>query len=406
MRLTETFIKNLKPHLKPKKYADGEGLFLFVTPSGVKSWRFRYRDIMSEEQEIVFGTYPLKSLLDARKDRFEARQLLENGKDPKEEKKAKQRLAEQSLVNTFKAVSEEWFELKHEHSSAKHRQKVWNTLQNHVFPIFGKRPIMTFDELELLQKVIKPLEQGRHTDLSHRIVSYCTSIFSYARITRRVPYNPLLDLKGALKPNRPTNTPAIRIEELPELLMVLENQKAPEIHKLAIKALMYTFARTKELRMARKAQFDLNKAFWIIPAHVMKKKRDHIIPLSFQAVALFKRIFELTGDNEYVFPTRNFVKHPYMNDATVNNLLHDMGYRDRHSGHGFRSLASTTLNELSWYDPQIIEKQLAHEEKNKVKAAYNRAEYLPQRIELMQRWADYIDLVVNNYEHIGSKNVA
>jgi integrase len=406
MPLSDVFVKNAKSASKGKKYADGEGLFLFVTSNGTKSWRFRYRDILGKEQEMVLGSYPSKSLLEVRKERFEARQLLANGKDPKEEKRKKTRETEQCLVNTFEAVAKDWYDLRCDQWSFKRRQKIWNRLKNHVFPVFGKRPITSFDEFEFLEKIIRKVERQGHTDLAHEIVNNCSAIFRHARRLKKIAYNPLSDFTEILKRNKRKNLPRIGIHELPELLNALEITEASKIDKLAIELLLLTFVRTQELRMSKWEQFDIKKRIWVIPAHVMKKKRDHIVPLSRQAINVLTEIAKISNQDAYLFPTKKRIKKPYMNENVINTLLHDMGYQKRHCGHGFRSLASTTLNELAWYNPNIIEKQLAHEKRDKTEDAYNKAEYLPQRIDLMQRWADYIDQVVTEDKIKQQKNAA
>jgi integrase len=400
MRLTETFIKKLKPEPKAKKYADGQGLFLFVTPMGVKSWRFRYRDIAGREQEIVFGTYPAKSLQDARKERFEARQLLENGKDPKQERKAKEVIAEQIALSTFEAVANEWYELKKDKWSERQKKNVKNRLKNHVFPVIGNRPVSEIKAIEVLNLIIRKLEGKGNYETAHKILQYCSAIFRLAVITERANYNPLADLRGALKSYQHKNLPTINIKEVPLFLNRLEAHETAEINKLAIKLQLLTFVRPGELRKAEWGFFDLSQRIWRIPAHIMKKRLEHWVPLSKQALDVLEQIRNITGSDKYLFPTKNKVKHPYMNENVINNIIghKEMGYKGRLVGHGFRSLASTTLNELG-YRGDVIEKQLAHEESNKVRAAYNRAQYWEERIELMQGWADYIDMAVMEHQH-------
>lgn len=407
MRLTETFIRNIKPTTKPKKYADGDGLFLYVTPKGAKSWRFRYRDIAGKEQEMVLGTYPTKSLLEVRKERFEARQLIENGKDPKQEKRAKVIIAEQMALSTFEAVANEWYELKKEKWSERQKKNVKNRLKNHVIPVIGNRPIAEIRAVEVLNLIIRKLENKGNYETAHKVLQYCSAIFRLAVITERTDYNPLADLRGALKSYRHTNLPTINIKELPEFLERLEAFKTAEINKLAIRLQLLTFVRPVELRKAEWEFFDFEKSVWRIPAHIMKKRLEHWIPLSEQALGILSQIKALTGSGKYLFPTKNKMKHPYMNENVINNIIgHEgMGYKGRLVGHGFRSLASTTLNELG-YRGDVIEKQLAHEEANKVRAAYNRAQYWDERVELMQGWADYIDNVILEHESRSLKKSA
>lgn len=393
MPLNDTFIKTLKPSTKAKKYADGQGLFLFVNTNGTKSWRFRYRDISGKEKEMTFGTYPEISLSEAREKRLEQRKLVVNGKDPISEKKIKIHTARIEAGNTFEAVAKEWHDLNRVKWTASHAETILNRLKNHVFPVIGNLKIQEIGALDVLNGVIRHIEKDGKTETSHRILQYCSSIFRFAVITQRIPYNPLADLRGVLKPHKTVNRPTLAIEELPEFLIKLEELKHNEIDKLALRLLLLTFVRPRELRRTKWKYFDLQNKIWKIPAEDMKMGLEHWVPLSNQAVSVIERIHKISGGNDYLFPSKNFLKYPYMNENTMNKLIHKLEYKKRLVGHGFRSLASTTLNELG-YNPDVIERQLAHVESNKVRAAYNRAKYLPHRAELMQAWADHIDKVV------------
>jgi integrase len=196
-----------------------------------------------------------------------------------------------------------------------------------------------------------------------------------------------------LKPHRIKNYPTIKIHELPAFIKKLESSDFPELHKLATRLQILTFVRSCELRKAKWEYFDINNGLWTIPAELMKMRREHIVPLSKQALKILDEIRNISGEGKYLFPTRNVIKHPYMNENVINNMIHDLGYKGKLVAHGFRSLASTTLNEQG-FSSDVIEKQLAHEEENKVRAAYNRAEYLQERIKMMQAWADYIDSII------------
>ncbi len=344
---------------------------------------------------MAVGTYPEISLLDARNKRYEAKKLIREGKDPNLEKKEKVRIAKYNASNKFSAVALEWFDLNKDGWTEKYSKKVWSRLENYAFPIIGNKPIGEVSGLEILDDIIRKIEKKGNTETSHKLLQNCSAIFRLAFLTKRVPYNPLADLRGVLKPHKVAPFPTIKITELPEFLNKLEVFNTSRLNKLAIKMLLLTFVRQGELRKAKWEYFDFDKRVWAIPAELMKMRQEHIIPLSSQVIALLNEIKAISGDSEYLFPTKNKIKHPFMNENVINDILHKMGYRDRLVAHGFRSLASTTLNELG-YAADIIEKQLAHEERNQVRKAYNRAEYLPQRIEMIQGWANYIDTIMSS----------
>lgn len=393
MSLTETAIKNFKPANKGKKYADGEGLFLFVTTNGTKSWRLRYR-FMGKEQELTIGTYPSLSLFEARLKRTEARKLLISGKDPITERKETKRIAKIQSAHTFEALITEWHEINLNKWTPKHAKTILYRLKRYVIPYIGKRPVSEITVIEILE-ILRRIEKTGKIELCHKILQYCSSTFRLAVLTQRVKYNPCTDLKGVLKTSKVKHHPTIRIADLPDFLKKLEAYNTPQLYKLAVRMLILTFVRQGELRKAKWEYFDLEKKIWCIPAELMKMRKEHIVPLANQTIEVLNEIKKISGDSEYLFPTRNKIKHPYMNENVINNLIHDLGYKGKLVAHGFRTLASTTLNEFR-FDRDVIEKQLAHEEQNQVRAAYNRAEYLQERIRMMQWWADHIDNLVNN----------
>lgn len=389
MLLTDREIKNFKTDTN-KKLSDGEGLYLLVKATGSKCWRLKYR-YLGKENVLALGVYPEISLTEARDRKIEARKLLREGKDPAAEKREKAQAARIAASDTFEAVALEWYNLNQHDWSAKYKLKVLNRLKRYAFPKIGNKPINLVKSPDILE-LIRPMEADGHTEASHKLYQNCHAILQLAFASGRIPFVPLGSSRGILKSHKPEKTPTIRIDELPEFLNSLKDHNTGSLNKLAIKLLMLCFTRTIELRKAKWEQFDLPKGIWKIPAENMKMGIEHWVPLSTQAINLLKQIHTLSGNNEYLFPTKNLIKHPYMNENVINKILSKMGYTNRLTGHGFRSLASTTLNELG-FNRDVIEKQLAHEERNQVRAAYNRAEYLPQRIELMQAWADHIDKV-------------
>ncbi len=393
MLLSDRTIKSLQPASKAKKYADGEGLFLFVNSNGTKSWRFRYRNVAGIEKELTFGVYPEISLLEARTKKIEVRKLIRAGKDPIADKKEKKLIAVYAAGNTFQGVATEWFNLNKDKWTNKYSLKIWSRLEKYVFPKIGDKAISQVTGLEILETIIRKLEKEGKTESSHKLLQNCSAILQLAFLTKRVPYNPLIGLRGVLKPHKTKGFPTIKIDELPDFLHRLEQHETSYLYKLAIEMLLLTFVRQGELRKAKWEYFNFEKKLWCIPAEMMKTRQEHIVPLSKQSLKVLKLIKDITGDSAYLFPTKNKIKHPYMNENVINNIIRSLGYKDKLVGHGFRSLASTTLNELG-YSSDVIEKQLAHSERNKSRAAYNRAKYLPQRIEMMQFWADYIDTII------------
>jgi integrase len=388
MTLSHLKIENLQPVSKPKKYADGEGLFIQVNPNGTKCWRLKYY-FLGNEKILSLGVFPHVSLVQARAKRNEAKQLISEGKDPNNEKKEQIRTAKYNASNQFSSVALEWFELNKDKWTPKYASKVKNRLETYVFPVIGLKPINEVTGLKILDDIIRKLESKGHTETAHKLLQNCAAIFRLAFLTRRVPFNPLSDIRGVLKPHRTTSFPTIRIHQLKDFMQQIEACNTRQLNKLAIKMLVLTFVRQGELRKAKWEHFDLNKKLWYIPAELMKMRQEHIVPLAHQTIELLKEIKLHSGNSEYLFPTKNKIKHPYMNENVINDVIKKTEYRGKIVAHGFRSLASTTLNELG-FAPDVIEKQLAHSERNHVRAAYNRAQYLPQRIEMMQNWADYV----------------
>lgn len=396
--LTGTKIRNLKPTDKNKKYFDIDGLYLLVTPKGKKYWKIKY-SFLSSPNIYSLGQYPHYSLQEAREELIKIRRLINEGTDPnnqKREQKAKVKLA---ANNTFYHLAGEWFNYNKAKWTEKHKQKVWNRLVKYSFNIIGSLQIDKIEAFDVLGKVIRPLEERGHFETAHKLLGNISAILRLAVATNRLKYNPVADLNRLLQPIQRKHRPAIDIVELPGLLQDLEAFDTYPEDKIAIKLLMLSFVRPCELRKSKWEYLNIDKAIWPLPHHITKMRREHIIPLSKQKMKLFKELYEITGENEYMFPTKSFRKHPYMNENYLNNLLKEMGYKDKHCAHGFRALASTTLNDLKPEFGDVIEFQLAHVESNEVRKAYNRFKpnkYMPQRIELMQFWADHIDMISNN----------
>lgn len=394
MFLTDSQVRNAKPKSKVYRLKDGQGLFLQVKPNGSKGWRFRYH-YAGREKMISFGAYPDFSLADAREKAHEVRKLLGSNTDPSSQRQEQKRLTVFKADNSFEAIAKEWHDLNVSKWKPAVADEIWRRIKNHLLPKLRNRPIMDISSLELLA-VVKIVEKEGSTEMSRRIMQYASSIFSYSVVTKRCEVNPALNLKDALKPHKGKHHPTIELSEVPEFLDRLETAPTSRQNKLAIKLLLLTFVRTVELRKSEKSFVHMDKNEWRLPPELTKMKSLHIVPLSRQAKEVLLELEQITGNQKMLFPPQQHQKHLVMSENTVNMVLKRMGYGGRLVGHGFRSLASTSLNEAG-HDGDVIERQLDHRERNNVRAAYNHAQYLPQRRELMQTWADMIDAEVLKY---------
>lgn len=387
-KLTEIAIKSAKPGKTIRKLSDGNGLVLLVYPNGSKYWAFRYR-YLGKEKNLSLGIYPAVGLAEARRKLNDARKLLSDGQDPSEARKAQKRLAIVSAENNFEAIAREWIGAKSPAWTPRYANFVVVRLEKDIFPELGPRPIKDISPPELLS-VVRKIENRGASELAHRVLNCCGQIFMYGIATGRADRNPANDLQGALKTHVKKHFAHLQAVELPEFLKRLAKYEGHPQTRLAVTLLMLTFVRTTELRGATWDELDLDECQWRIPAERMKMRRDHIVPLSRQAVAAFKELKRLNGKWKYVFPNPHKpLKH--MSENAVLYALYRMGYHNRTTGHGFRHTASTILNESNLFSPDAIERQLAHVQGNKVRAAYNHAQYLPERRQMMQWWADYLD---------------
>jgi len=396
MALTNPTIRNTKAENKPLKLFDGAGLFLLVTPTGGKWWRFKYR-FGGKEKLLSLGTYPQVSLKEARELRDEAKKLLRNNIDPSLERKAA-KLTE-SGHDSFATVAHEWFSKMSKVWVPRHSETIIKRLESYVFPSIGKRPINSISAPELLA-ILRKLEARGTVETAHRVKQICGQVFRYAIATGRAERDPSADLKGALTPAKAKHMASITDpSKVGGLLRAIDSYQGTFVVKCALKLAPLLFVRPGELRHAEWQEFDLDRSEWRIPAEKMKMKSPHIIPLSKQAVSLLREIHPLTGNGKYVFPSIRTNSRP-MSDNTILAALRRMGFpKDEMSGHGFRAMASTILHEQGW-PSAIIERQLAHQERNKVKAAYNHAEHLPERKKMMQAWANYLDALKQGAEII------
>lgn len=411
MPLTDPAVRNaksgIKPTgeftLKPYKLADERGMYLEVYPNGSKYWRMKYR-YAGKEKRLALGVYPEITLKEARKRRDDARTLLAEGTDPGQAKQAQKRADKLSAANSFEAVAREWYG-KQAHTWVKtHAADVLRRLEANAFPAIGHRGIKEIDPPELLMMARKIEARGAH-DLAHRVLQVCGQVFRYGVATGRCTRDPVPDLRGALTPHVKMNQAAVRPEELPDLMRAIStyDQTGDRQTMLALQLLALTFVRTNELIGAVWSEFDLDNAVWVVPAHRMKMKTEHVVPLSAQAVTILRELHPMAGGSRFVFPGRSRDK-PISNN-TLLFALYRLGYKGKMTGHGFRSVASTALNEMG-FRADVVERQLAHCERNEVRGAYNRAEYLQERRGMMQQWGDYLDAVASGAKILPFQRVA
>jgi len=391
MPLTDTAIRKAKPTAKSQRFFDGGGLYLELAPAGGKWWRLKYR-FGGKEKRLSLGTYPDTGLADAREKRDVARKLLAAGIDPAEQRKAVKVAGAERAANSFAVIAAEWLALqKARMATATHEKARW-TFDELVNPWIGSRPISAIDAPEILKMLRRIEERGAH-ETAHRTKQRCGQVFRYAISTGRAKHDPTADLRGALAPVVSTSRAAITDPaKVGELMRAIGTYQGSLVTKCALRLAPLVFVRPGELRKAEWSEIDLDGSQWRIPAARMKMREEHIVPLAPQAVAILRELHPLTGHGQYVFPSYRG-KARTMSENTVNAALRYMGFdKDTMTGHGFRALASTRLNEMGWA-PDVIERQLAHAERNKVRAAYNRAQYLDERTRMMQAWADYLDVL-------------
>lgn len=387
MALSDVKIRNAKPKAKPYRLADGDGLCLYLHPNGGKYWRLRYR-WAGKEKQLALGVYPEIGLADARDLCHKARKTLAVGKDPSEAKKAAKHEILVNAANSFETIAREWVDARSSGWTPRYTEFMIKRMEKDILPKLGSRPIKDITAPELLA-VLRVIEKRGALELAQRAMQYCGQIFMFGIATGRADRNPAADLKGSLKTHVKKNYAHLKEVDLPEFLKKLEAYDGNLQTKLAVKMLMHTFVRTTELRGMEWSEIDFDKAEWRITPERMKMRRPHIVPLSRQVLDMLEELKQLNGTWKYVFPNPHKpIKH--MSENAVLYALYRMGYHNRTTGHGFRHTASTILNE-NGFNADHIERQLAHVEGNKVRGAYNHAQYLPERRKMMQWWSDYID---------------
>ena len=393
MALTNIEITKAKPLDKAYKLSDSGGLYLLVNTTGSKSWRLKYR-FLGKEKVLSLGQYPHVSLLEAREARDSAKKLLARGLDPNDVKQKQVYEAKKEAANTFESVALEWHEKHKVKWVEKNAARNLSMLKRHVFPFIGSTPIAKVKASDLLSAIQK-IEARGNSETAHRALQVCGQIFRFAIATDRATADLSLVLKGALSPVVVKHHASITDpKEIGQFLRDIHDYDGAYLTQQALKLAPLVFVRPGELRHAEWSEIDFKKAEWRISAEKMKMKSAHIVPLSKQAIAILNDIYNHTGHLQYVFTSVTSIKRP-MSENTVNMAIRRIGYDNTQmTGHGFRSMASTILHEQGWLH-DAIERQLAHSDRNKVSAAYNYAEHLPLRKQMMQHWADYLDGLAN-----------
>ena len=389
MPLTDTAIKKAKPGAKPSKLSDGKGLYLLISPSGSKLWRWKYR-VLGKEKVLALGAYPAVSLAQAREGQDTARKMLASGNDPMVIRKADKLACRAAAEDSFESVARKWWSHWKPARSEQHAGQVMRRFEADVFPHIGARPVTEIQASELVA-MLKAISGRGANDLAQRALQTSGQVFRYAIAHGLAKRNPAADIKPSdvLPSRQKQNMARIDGKELPELMRRIDAYQGTPITRMAMKLMAMTFVRTTELIGARWDEFDLGDMRWDIPASRMKMKTPHIVPMSTQAVSVLKTLHLVTGHSPLLFPgERDHEKS--MSNNTILKALQRMGYKGRMTGHGFRGVASTLLHEMG-FDHAHIELQLAHQERNEVSAAYNHATYLKQRAKMMQHWSDYLD---------------
>lgn len=398
MPLTDLACKSAKPQAKPYKLADGGGLHLLVKPNGGRYWRMKYR-YGGKEKLLSFGTYPDITLADARTKREAARKLLNNDTDPGEHKKEAKRLAEEKAAQTFEKLAREWHTNRLPTWRESTAKDTLHRLELDIFPQIGAMPIADIKHRHMIA-ALRKIESRGAAEVAHRLKATCARVFSYANQQGIENKNPAADLKDVLAPVKGGHFAAITADELPAFLAAMNKNDARLFKptRIALRLMMLLFLRTSELLETPWSEIDLEAGEWVVPWQRMKRgklrvnpdKTDHHVCLSSQALELLRELHALTGGGKYLFPNQRDHEKPMSNGAIL-MALRRLGYQGRMTGHGFRSLAMSTIKERLGYRHETVDRQLAHAQKDKVASAYDRAKFLDERKKMMQEWADYLD---------------
>ena len=392
MSLTDTKVRNAKPQEKPYQLQDGNGLYLDVRPSGVKVWRYRYWLTPKKDGRYTIGEYPSISLSDARKIREWAREQVKSGSSPKDVKDREKKIKAAQNANTFQLVAEEWISRKSPTWKPATGTQIHNFLSKNVYPVLGDTPIRDITAHDILS-ILREMENRGAATSALKIRQWCSAIFCYAVSTLRADHDPASPLKGAIIRPKVIHSKPLTDEQLISIFTKLSTYKGSRATQIALLMIIYTFVRTTEIRHAEWSEFDLDGKLWVIPETKMKMGKKHVIPLSEPVIKLLTELRDITGGGRWLFPNS---RRPYdvINRMTLNRAIEYLGFQSGDiTAHDFRATASTRLHEVG-YKHDVIERQLAHTETNSAVAAYNHAEYLSERAEMMEYWAGHINDVV------------
>lgn len=412
--LIDTQVRNAKGREKTYKLSDGGGMYLEVMPTGLRVWRMNYIQANGKKNRLTFGAYPEVSLQEARQRRAEARKQINNDIDPSQDKKDKDRIKGEIAAQTFEKLAREWHANKlptwHETTA----KDTLRRLEIDVFPHIGAMPISAITHQHMIAALRKIETRGAH-EVAHRVKATCARVFSYANQQGIENKNPAQDLKDVLKPVKAGHFAAITSDELPAFLAAMKQNDARLFKptRIVIRLMMLIFVRTSELITTPWSEINLETGEWIIPWRRMKRGKlavnpdttDHHVCLSRQALELLRELHTLTGGNQYLFPNQRDHEKPMSNGAIL-MALKRMGYQNKMTGHGFRALAMSTIKEKLGYRHEVVDRQLAHAQKDKIASAYDRATFLAERKKMMQEWADYLDAIEqgNNVIHANFKS--
>ncbi|BDR96419.1 tyrosine-type recombinase/integrase [Proteus mirabilis] len=402
MALTDAKVRAAKPLDKSYKLTDGDGMHLMVHTNGSKYWRLQYR-FGGKQKMLALGIYPEISLAEAREKRDAARKLIANGFDPSEKRKEVKE-EQQKEFNTFEKVARDWHATNQRWSEG-HSHRVLKSLEDNIFATIGKRNIAELKTRDLLEP-IKAVEMSGRLEVAARLQQRVTAIMRYAVQSGLIDYNPAQDMAGAVATGKRVHRAALELKRLPEFLQRIDDYKGRPLTKLAVKLTLLVFIRSSELRFARWDEIDFENAMWTIPAEReaikgvkyshrgSKMRTTHLVPLSRQAIEILKQIYQFSGNHELIFIGDHNPRKP-MSENTVNNALRVMGYDTKTEvcGHGFRTMACSSLIESGLWSKDAVERQMSHQERNSVRAAYiHKAEHIEERRLMVQWWADYLDV--------------
>ncbi|OWF84697.1 integrase [Yersinia kristensenii] len=388
MKLTDTKARNAKPQEKAYQLQDGNGLYLDVRPSGVKTWRYRYWITPTKDGRYTIGSYPAVSLAEARRLREWAREQVKNGIAPKEAKAVERDIAKAENANTFEIVAKEWLDKKGEHWAKNSKNQITGFMYNDIFPAIGAMPMREINASHIL-KIIRDLESRGAKSVAVKVRQWCSAVFCYGVATLRADSDPAAALRGAIIVPKTEHSRPLTGDELRDYYLRLDSSTGNQATIIALRILPLVFVRQAELRSAEWSHIDFDNAEWVIPPELMKMGRMHRVPLSATVISLLNELKKITGNRRWLFPNTR-LNNTYMGASTLNRAIVQLGYaRTVITTHDFRATASTRLHEMG-YRHDVIERQLAHVEKNRVSAAYNHAEYMPERRQLMEEWGQWV----------------